>query len=203
MKRLTFRGAHYMGYSSDICRSFFIDSATKQSQFATLMGMLGMVSAPFKGLGGNPELHAEKLKVWEIVLNAQTAAATHLKANNTAASVDIAARQVISEAGYGYAFPHRLGHGIGIKGIVRFLCAFPYETLGFKTLTTCSSAHESPYLNKWNTKVTIRPGMTFTNEPGIYLEGKFGVRHEDVYLVKENGDAELLTGRRATGAYDP
>lgn len=45
--------------------------------------------------------------------------------------------------------------------------------------------------------------MTFTNEPGIYLEGKFGVRHEDIYLVKEHGDAELLTGRRATGPYDP
>lgn len=64
-------------------------------------------------------------------------------------------------------------------------------------------AHESPYLNKWNTKVLLQPGMTFTNEPGIYLEGKFGVRHEDVYLVKEGGEAELLTGRRAVGPYDP
>lgn len=45
--------------------------------------------------------------------------------------------------------------------------------------------------------------MTFTNEPGIYLEGKFGVRHEDVYLVKEDGEAELLTSRRAVGPYDP
>lgn len=45
--------------------------------------------------------------------------------------------------------------------------------------------------------------MTFTNEPGIYLEGKFGVRHEDVYLVKEGGEAELLTGRRAVSPYDP
>ena len=49
----------------------------------------------------------------------------------------------------------------------------------------------------------LQPGMTFTNEPGIYLEGKFGVRHEDVYLVKEDGEAELLTGRRAVGPYDP
>lgn len=45
--------------------------------------------------------------------------------------------------------------------------------------------------------------MTFTNEPGIYLENRFGVRHEDIYLVKESGEAELLTGRRATGPYDP
>jgi Xaa-Pro aminopeptidase len=45
--------------------------------------------------------------------------------------------------------------------------------------------------------------MTFTNEPGIYLEGKFGVRHEDIYLVKEDGEAELLSGRLAQGPYDP
>ena len=45
--------------------------------------------------------------------------------------------------------------------------------------------------------------MTFTNEPGIYLEGRFGVRHEDIYLVTEDGEAELLTGQRATGPYSP
>lgn len=44
--------------------------------------------------------------------------------------------------------------------------------------------------------------MTFTNEPGIYLENVFGVRHEDIYLVTE-GEAELLSGRRARGPYDP
>ena len=64
-------------------------------------------------------------------------------------------------------------------------------------------AHESPYLNKWNTDAILRPGMVFTNEPGIYLEGKFGVRHEDVYLVREKGEAELLTGARANGPYEP
>lgn len=45
--------------------------------------------------------------------------------------------------------------------------------------------------------------MTFTNEPGIYLEGKFGVRHEDIYLVTDGEEAELLTGRRAVGPYEP
>lgn len=45
--------------------------------------------------------------------------------------------------------------------------------------------------------------MTFTNEPGIYLENRFGVRHEDIYLVKANEEAELLSGRRAQGPYDP
>lgn len=45
--------------------------------------------------------------------------------------------------------------------------------------------------------------MTFTNEPGIYLEGKFGVRHEDVYVIREGREAELLTGQRAKGPYEP
>lgn len=64
-------------------------------------------------------------------------------------------------------------------------------------------AHESPYLNKFNTEVRLQPGMTFTNEPGIYLENRFGVRHEDIFLVKPDGEAELLSGRRARGPYDP
>lgn len=167
-KKLTYKsmvvidvGAHYLGYSSDICRSFLINVPTCHAKYAT------------------DPLRAEKEKVWQIVLDAQTAAARAMKPNNTAASVDIAARTVIEDAGYGYGFTHRLGHGIGIK------------------------AHESPYLNKWNTEALLQPGMTFTNEPGIYLEGIFGVRHEDVYLVKEDGEAELLTGQRARGLYEP
>ncbi|KAK7418197.1 hypothetical protein QQZ08_011350 [Neonectria magnoliae] len=154
-------GAHYLGYSSDICRSFLIDRPE---------GQRSAVPDP---------LREEKENVWQIVLDAQTAAAKAFKHNGTAASVDIAARTVIEDAGYGYGFTHRLGHGIGVK------------------------AHESPYLNKWNTGVLLKPGMTFTNEPGIYLEGKFGVRHEDIYLVKEDGEAEMLTGQRAKGLREP
>ncbi|KAI0123472.1 metallopeptidase family M24 [Xylariales sp. AK1849] len=167
-------GAHYLGYSSDICRTFFIDP---QKQRWWLPGFITSMFRQPSHL--NSGLHAEKLKVWDIVLEAQSAAALAFKPNNTAASVDLAARHVIEDAGYGYGFTHRLGHGIGIK------------------------AHESPYLNKWNTQILLEPGMTFTNEPGIYLEGRFGVRHEDIYLVKANGNAELLTGQRATGPYDP
>lgn len=166
-KRLTYTsmvvidvGAHYLGYSSDICRSFLID-------------------APADGLGVEDALAEEKARVWQIVLDAQTAAADKFRPGNTAASVDIAARAVIDDAGYEGTFTHRLGHGIGIK------------------------AHESPYLNKFNRGVTLSPGMTFTNEPGIYLEGQFGVRHEDIYLVREDGEAELLTGQRARGLREP
>lgn len=150
-------GAHYLGYSSDICRSFLID-------------------APKSHVSSDPLLE-EKENVWRIVLDAQTAAANAFAVNATAASVDIAARTIIENAGYGYGFTHRLGHGIGIK------------------------AHESPYLNKWN-QAKLQAGMTFTAEPGIYLEGKFGVRHEDIYRVTE-GKAELLTGQRARGLREP
>ena len=116
-------GAHYLGYSSDICRSFFIDPPQK----STCHSRMGSVGSIF-GLGRpaqtpekawqplDSELHAEKLKVWDIVLDAQTAAANAFKPNNSAASVDIAARTVIEEQGYGAGFTHRLGHGIGIKG---------------------------------------------------------------------------------------
>ncbi|KAJ0164768.1 putative peptidase C18A7.01 [Colletotrichum tanaceti] len=176
-------GAHYMGYSSDICRSFLIDPPRPRGR-----SVVERMLRPFGRTGSSrqeahpaagPELRAEKFKVWQIVLDAQTAAAAAFRPNNTAASVDIAARAVIQDAGYGHGFTHRLGHGIGIK------------------------AHESPYLNKWNTATLLQPGMTFTNEPGIYLENRFGVRHEDIYLVKESGEAELLSGPRATGPYDP
>lgn len=115
-------GAHYLGYSSDICRSFFIDPPKPKHTGHTLLdafkSMLGFEAAPIDAnwTPSDPKLHAEKLQVWNIVLDAQTAAARAFKSNATAASVDIAARSVIESAGYGYGFTHRLGHGIGIKG---------------------------------------------------------------------------------------
>ncbi|KAI0977596.1 peptidase M24, structural domain-containing protein [Xylaria arbuscula] len=174
-------GAHYYGYSSDICRSFFIDAAPPgvASPYAGWSRFLGLFWPKHARDISSPELREEKLKVWDVVLSAQSAAAVALRPNNTAASVDIAARSVIEDAGHGEQFTHRLGHGIGIK------------------------AHESPYLNQWNRETRLQSGMTFTNEPGVYIEGKFGVRHEDVYLVRQTGEPDLLTGRRATGPYDP
>lgn len=158
-------GAHLYGYSSDICRSFFPPFLTRpesKEQYHTLGGAL-----------------QEKLKVWDIVFEAQTASLSALHEISTAAAVDIAARSVIDGAGYGEAFTHRVGHGIGIK------------------------AHESPYLHKGNVNATLKAGMTFTSEPGVYLVDKFGVRHEDVLLVRERGLPELLTGQRAESPWEP
>lgn len=107
-------GYHYMGYSSDVCRSFFIDPPDK-SWISSLTSLLGLSETSYRPR--NAELHAEKLKVWDIVLEAQTAAGKMFKANGTAADVDIAARKVVDDAGYEGTFTHRLGHGIGIKGM--------------------------------------------------------------------------------------
>jgi Xaa-Pro aminopeptidase len=123
--------------------------------------------------------HTEQLKVWQLVLDAQAAAVRAMLPNTTAAAVDIAARNIIDAAGYGEYFTHRLGHSIGIK------------------------AHESPYLNKGNFEAILRPGMVFTAEPGVYVPNRFGVRHEDVLLVKENADAENLSGGFAKSPWEP
>ncbi|OGE47724.1 hypothetical protein PENARI_c038G08764 [Penicillium arizonense] len=155
-------GAHLYGYSSDICRTFFPPFLEKPSRGDTL----------------SPRM-LEKLKVWDIVFEAQTQSIHQMRENSTASSVDIAAREVITDAGYGETFTHRVGHGIGIK------------------------AHESPYLNQGNLDSLLKTGMTFTSEPGIYLVDKFGVRHEDVFLVQGDGEPELLTGSRAIGPWDP
>lgn len=158
-------GSHLFGYSSDICRSFFPPFFQKPKSDQELETLSSEVK--------------EKLYVWDVVLDAQTASLHALHENGSCASVDLAARGVIEDAGYGDAFTHRVGHGIGIK------------------------AHESPYLNKGNVDTKLKAGMTFTSEPGIYLVDKFGVRHEDVLLVRENGLPDLLTGQRATGPWDP
>jgi Xaa-Pro dipeptidase len=85
--------------------------------------------------------------------------------------MDRAARQVITAAGYGAQFTHRLGHGIGLEG------------------------HEPPYLVE-GSETRLEPGMVFTIEPGIYQTGKFGVRIEDDCIMTETG-IEVLSHRPA------
>ena len=111
-------------------------------------------------------------KVFEIVFNAQTAALKAARPGVTCESVDAAARKVITDAGYGpdyKYFTHRVGHGMGLDG------------------------HEWPYLVRGN-QMKLAPNMMFSDEPGVYIPGEFGVRIEDDMLVLDNG-AELLTPR--------
>ena len=114
---------------------------------------------------------SDKMKqVFEIVHKAQSAALAAAKPGVQCQAVDAAARKVITDAGYGpdyKHFTHRVGHGIGMDG------------------------HEWPYLVRGNT-LLLAPNMTFSDEPGIYIRGEFGVRLEDDMHITENG-AELFT----------
>jgi len=114
--------------------------------------------------------------VFDIVKRAQAAALAAAKPGVPLESIDAAARKVVVDAGYGPGFKyfsHRLGHGMGMDG------------------------HEWPYLVKnnmfgWKTAITAQPGMVFSDEPGIYIRGEFGVRLEDDMHITESG-AELFT----------
>ena len=111
-------------------------------------------------------------QIFEIVYRAQSAALAAAKPGVECQSVDAAARKVIVDAGYGPGFKyftHRLGHGMGMDG------------------------HEWPYLVPGNT-LPLRANMTFSDEPGIYLPGEFGVRIEDdMHILGDS--AELFTPR--------
>jgi Xaa-Pro dipeptidase len=121
------------------------------------------------GVFGKP---SDKLqRAFEIVRKAQDAALAGAVAGHPCGSVDDAARKVIIDDGFGPGykyFAHRLGHGIGMDG------------------------HEWPYLVRGNS-VILQPGMTFSNEPGIYVPGDYGLRCEDDMVVSETGAAHLLT----------
>lgn len=109
-------------------------------------------------------------KNFEIVWQAQSAALKAARPGVECQSVDAAARKVIVDAGYApdyKFFTHRLGHGMGMDG------------------------HEWPYLVRGNT-TALAPNMTFSDEPGIYIRGEFGIRLEDDMHITENG-AELFT----------
>ncbi len=100
--------------------------------------------------------------VYAIVEEAHQAAFRAYVVGATCESVDRAARDVIEKAGYGQYFTHRVGHGIGLDG------------------------HEPPYLVGGNTQPLVA-GMTFSDEPGIYIPGEFGIRIEDMVTVTPNG----------------
>ncbi|KAG9065828.1 hypothetical protein KI688_002125 [Linnemannia hyalina] len=146
---------------------------------ARLHGYLSDITRTFWIRRGNSkEMNEELDKVWETVKSAQIAALEAVKPGAACSSIDKAARGYISGQGYGAWFTHRLGHGLGMEG------------------------HEEPYLNIGNTDTALKPGMVFTNEPGIYIEGSHGIRLEDVVLVTETG-YEILSGNLATSPTEP
>ena len=131
-------GCSVEGYRSDISRTIVLGKANKRQK-----------------------------EVWNILHRAQDAVLQAAKPGVTCESLDLAARKLITENGYGpdyKYFSHRLGHGIGLDG------------------------HEWTYLVKGN-KTKLAPGMCFSNEPGIYIYGEFGMRLEDCMYITDDGVA--------------
>jgi len=136
-------GGKYHGYANDITRTVCV----------------GKANAKFK-------------KVYNTVLKAQTTATEKIKEGMTGAEADNIAREIINEAGYGEAFGHSLGHGVGL------------------------AEHEQPRLSP-NSKDRLKEGMVFTVEPGIYLTGWGGVRIEDTVIMEEGKAVPLNKARKA------
>lgn len=130
-------GAVVQGYHSDMTRTIAVGSVTD-----------------------------EQKKVYQTVLDAQTAAFAAMKPGVLCSDVDKAGRDIIKQAGYGDYFGHGLGHGVGVE------------------------IHEEPRLSPFGTKV-LKSGFLVTNEPGIYLPGKFGVRIEDMAFITDDGYENL------------
>jgi Xaa-Pro aminopeptidase len=110
---------------------------------------LGKPSAKFK-------------KIYQTVRKAQVTAIASLKTGLKAREADKVARDIISKAGYGQAFGHSLGHGVGL------------------------AVHEGPTLSP-RSKDTLKAGMVVTVEPGIYIPGWGGVRLENMVVIEDHG----------------
>ena len=107
-------------------------------------------------------------KVYDIVLKAQELALNRIRPGAEMAEIDRVAREYIGAHGYAGYFTHNLGHGFGLE------------------------IHEAPHISGREASA-IKPGMTFTVEPGIYLPGKFGIRIEDMVLITTKG-CEVISG---------
>jgi Xaa-Pro dipeptidase len=107
----------------------------------------------------------DRVRAWHAVRDAQRRAFDAIRPGVRCSEIDRVARASLETAGYGSGydtFTHRLGHGIGLEG------------------------HEPPYFDG-GSEVALEPGMTLSNEPGIYLYGRFGVRIEDIVAVTAEG----------------
>lgn len=136
-------GATYNGYRSDMTRTVAVGHATDKMQL-----------------------------VYNTVLNAQLAAEKAVKNGVKCALVDKAARDIISNAGFGDYFTHSTGHGIGLE------------------------VHESPNVSA-RSEMLLQSGMIISDEPGIYIENEFGVRIEDMLLVTDDGSKNLTVAEKS------
>ncbi len=131
-------GGSYRGYGSDITRTLWVTGE--------------------EGLGPDEAFQ----RLYEVLRRAQAAATAAVRPGVAAERIDAVGRAIIAAAGYGAAFIHRIGHGIGLEG------------------------HEDPYLVAGNAE-PLRAGYAFSVEPGIYLEGRYGARIEDIVVCGADG----------------
>ncbi len=123
--------------------------------------------------GGDPAQgpDAAYRQLYNVLQEAQAEATAGVRPGVPAERVDAIARDIIAGAGFGPNFIHRIGHGIGLE------------------------EHEEPWLVQGNTE-SLRPGMAFSIEPGIYLEGRYGARIEDIVVCGTDGPIVLNTASR-------
>ena len=119
--------------------------------------------------GARPD--AEFMRLYDVLRRAQAAASAAVRPGVACEAVDAAARDVIGDAGYGPNFFHRTGHGIGLEG------------------------HEEPYIVAGNAE-PMAAGYAFSVEPGIYLEGRYGARIEDIVVCTDDGGVSLNEATR-------
>lgn len=114
----------------------------------------------------------EALKAWSVVTEAHARAIDAIKPNINCAELDLVARNIITNAGYGDYYKHSLGHGLGIE------------------------VHEAPAISHRNTTGVVPEGCVITIEPGIYIPDNFGMRLEDDMHVTSNGPVYLTSSPR-------
>jgi Xaa-Pro aminopeptidase len=141
-------GGQREGYQSDVTRTVFI---------------------------GEPD--ESFITVYDVVLRANQATLDAVRPGLPLQELDRTARRLITDAGYGGAFIHRVGHGLGLE------------------------VHEEPYLVEGN-ELPLQVGMVFSDEPGIYLEGRFGVRIEDTVVCTSEGGRRLNHATRQLTTMD-
>ncbi len=112
------------------------------------------------------EVSQHEKDVYSVVLRANIEACSKIKSGMTGSQADKIARDIIEKEGYGEFFNHSLGHGVGLQ------------------------IHESPYASK-KSDIVLKENMTLTIEPGVYIPEKFGIRIEDLVVIKNDGILNL------------